>query len=950
MRFSLTVVFIACACFAKAQKPFTRDFPLSETNSPVKVNALQQGGIGYIWLGTDDGVFRYNGAGFVRMQDSIHQPVTALAINGQTVWVGYANGKLGIVSGNSVIQVAVSSGPSSSITSLYAGGNGVLIAGTEEQGLFVIINNVAVPFNVSNGLSDDFIYDFTISGNRLLAATDEGINDVSIVGKKAVVEKYTTRDGLPDNIVSAISKIPGTNLFLVGTQEKGLVIYDAGRKTINPILSGDDEWIYGQVNDILPVADYRAWVATESGYMIEIKMNNGTAEIHPFQFPGKSLTKLLLDRVGNIWCGTNKGLMMATAEYIADIRLNEPYSLYDATAMVWDNNSLLVALKRDLYQVHFKDTLPYMEHIFSANANITSLFIDKEDRLWIGTFGDGLYYEQNDNAAIKLEGIDELGEDASILSISGTRDKIWLAGLKGVEELGYPVDGKISDVKHHGKKTGIGSDYVYQLFPDSRGNMWMATDGAGVCMYDGAKYHQWDSSFAAGGKVVYSITEDKVGDVWAATMQRDLYRYHNGKWDNLRLPETQYPDVNISAVMANATGQVISVYQRCIDEWYPKSKYFRHYNSALGIGIDSTSNALNCLAKDDKGNIYLPYQHGIIVFKNKTAEFDITPAVHIIHPTVYSKAVSATRHQFSYDENYVGFFFDGISYTNHERLNYRYMLDGYNNDWIYTSDASASFPKLAPGKYKFRVQVALNPAFDHPGEDSYSFTIATPFWKTNIFYFAIAVFVFLVLYLYIKLREKQLKNISRLQQERMMFEYEHLRSQVNPHFLFNSLYALSILIEEKKESAVDYTVHLADLYRNMLAHSKKDVISLKEELEILENYIHIQQTRFGDALKVEMDMPADVLETKKIVPLAIQLLVENAIKHNVVSTAHPLVISITATLNELTVRNPIQPKISQEKGEGIGLANIKQRYAPLTRKTVAYGVQENYFVVKLPLL
>jgi ligand-binding sensor domain-containing protein len=950
MRVILTVLLIVCSYFANAQQPFVRDFPLTETHTPVKVNALQQGAIGYIWLGTDNGLFSYNGSKFVKIQDSVHQPVTAVAVAGKTVWVGYSNGKIGVVSGQVVFPLYIKNGPSSSVTSLHAAGKGLLIAGTEEQGLFVIMNGVAMPFNTANGLSDDFVYDFAISGNRLLVATDEGINDISLAGNRISVNKYTTRDGLPDNIVSCISKIPGTRLYLIGTQEKGIAIYDDEHKTINSILDEGEEWAYGQVNYILPVAGYRAWAATEDGYLLEIKMNNGTAECHPVHYPGKSLEKLLLDRAGNIWCGTNKGLMMVTGEYLRNIRLGAPYSLYDVTAMVWDNNSLLVALKKDLYQLLFKDTIPSMEHIFTANANITSLFIDKEDRLWIGTFGDGLYYEQNGNTAIKLEGIEELGEDASVLSISGTPNNIWLAGLKGVEELSYPVDGKINLVKHHGKKTGIGSDYVYQLFPDSKGNMWMATDGAGVCMYDGQKYYHWDSTFAAGSKVVYSITEDKAGDVWAATMQRDLHRYHNGNWENLRLPETQFPDINISAVMANASGQVISVYQRCIDEWYPKSRYFRHYNSALGIGIDSTSNALNCLAKDNEGNVYLPYQHGIIVFKNKTAEFDIAPAVLIAHPTIYSKAVSGNKHKFTYDENYIGFAFDGISYTNHERLNYRYMLEGYNDDWIYTNDAAASFPKLPPGDYKFRVQVALNPAFDHPGEDSYSFTIAAPFWKTNLFYVLGSIFVFLLLYLYIKLRERRLKSISRLQQERMMFEYEHLRSQVNPHFLFNSLYALSILIEEKKESAVDYTTHLADLYRNMLTHSKKDLIPLKDELEILENYIHIQQTRFGDALKVKIDIPDEVLETKKIVPLAIQLLVENAIKHNVVSAAHPLAIYITATKHELTVRNPIQPKISQEKGEGIGLVNIKQRYALLTKSPVSFGVHGSQFVVQLPLL
>lgn len=951
MRWILSLVCLAGALVVQAQQPFTRNFPLGDADAPVKVNALLQDATGYLWLGTDIGLFRFNGQNFSRISDSVKQPVTSVASKGGDVWVGYANGSIGQVVDDAVRKLRISQGPASPVTVMRVLSRNMLIAGTEDQGVLLIVNNFAVSVNEAKGLSDNFIYSCSLLGSdHLLAATDNGINDVSIAGGQLKVKGYTTKDGLPDNIVSALSHIPGTRLFLLGTQEKGVAIFDAEHGTVNSILPYGEQWPYGQVNDILPVAGYRAWVATESGYLLEVRMNNGIADIRPFFYPGKSLRKLMLGKAGNIWCGTSSGLMMVTAEYLENIKLALPYSLRDVTAMTSDNGTLLVALKKDLYQVSLGDSNAQMERIFSANAPISSLYIDKYNKLWVGTFGDGLYYEQEENTAVRLEGIDEIGDDASILSISGTQDHIWVAALKGVEELTYPVGGKMTMVKHHGKHSGAGSDYVYQLFPDSKENMWMATDGSGVCMYNGSTYFHWNSVFATGGNVAYSITEDKYGDIWAATMNRDLYRFHNGRWVNLRLPETQYPDINISTVMAGAKGQVFSVYQRCIDEWYPQSGYFRHYNSSLGIGLDSTSNTLNCTARDKDDNVYLPYQHGILLFRAHKSLFDIRPAVHIRYPTVYSKMVPGIRRTFAYDENYIGFSFDGINYTNHERLNYRYMLVGYNDDWIYTNDASAIFPRLAPGNYRFRVQVSLNPSFSNASEDSYSFSITAPFWKTKLFYLSVVIFLLFVVYTYIKLRERRLKGIARLQQEKMMFEYEHLKSQVNPHFLFNSLYALSILIEEKRESAADYTVHLADLYRNMLSHSKKDLITLKEELEILGNYVHIQQTRFGESLKVNITVPADIAENRKIVPLAIQLLVENAIKHNIVSATHPLIINIAAANDQVVVSNPVQPKMSQEKGAGIGLVNIKQRYALLTKRQVSYGIQENNFVVQLPLL
>ena len=945
----LVMVVLFCAPL-QAQKPFVRDLPLLETSTGVNLNALEQDRLGYIWVATDSGLFRYNGQVFTKVKDTVHRQVTAICIAGNDVWVGYSNGAIGNVINGAVSNTKIVGGPISAITSLKTNGCNVLVAGTEEQGVFFIMDHIAVQVNNSNGLSDNSVYSLSVIDHKsILVGTDMGLNEITLQGGKPSVTVCDTRQGLPDDIVTVARKIPGSARYWVGTQQGGVVVYDMVHKAAQTIVA--QKWPYGQVNDILPASARRAWVATQGGYLIEVLLDDcGRAVVHPYLYEGKIFKKLLLDKAGNIWCATNHGLTMMTGEYLDGVKPGEPYSLYDVTAMVRDDNGLWIAIKKDLYYLPLKDSVQKMIYTFTAGANITSLFKDRDGGLWVGTFGDGMYHKPRNGKVIRVAAIAELGIDANILSIATTKDRLWVAGLKGVEELSYTTDGKVGMVKHHSKKTGIGSDYVYQLYPDDKGNIWMATDGAGVCMYDGAAYHHWDSSFDVNGKVAYSIAEDANKDMWAGTMYKDLYHFHDNTWQNLRLSETQYPDANIATVMANATGQVISVYQRCVDVWYPKSRYFRHFNSAMGIGLDSTSTVLNCAAKDEEGNIYVPYQQGILVFRDQQQGYDISPNVHITHPMMYTRPVADNRHEFDHDENYIGFAFEGIGYINHERLNYRYTLQGYDDEWIYTNDASVSFPKLAPGIYKFRVQVSLNPAFEHPMEDDYEFSIATPFWETKIFYAVSLLALLLIGYSYIKLRERRLKRISRLQQERMMFEYEHLKSQVNPHFLFNSLYALSILIEEKKENALSYTVHLADLYRNMLTHSKNDVIPLKEELAILNDYIQIQQTRFGDSLRVIIDIPSEVMEQTKIVPLALQLLVENAIKHNVVSVAHPLVIELFCTKEEIVIRNIISPKISKEKGTGIGLVNIKQRYASLTRKPVSYGVSGNEYIVKLPLL
>jgi hypothetical protein len=308
------------------------------------------------------------------------------------------------------------------------------------------------------------------------------------------------------------------------------------------------------------------------------------------------------------------------------------------------------------------------------------------------------------------------------------------------------------------------------------------------------------------------------------------------------------------------------------------------------------------------------------------------------------------KHEFRYDENYFGFHYYCINLINPRAITYRYKLDGYYDNWIETKDGSVTYPRLPPGNYNFRVQASMFPDFSNAAESSYSFHIGKPFWEEIWFIVAAGVATFLLIYFIIKQREKNLKNLARVEQMRIMFEYEHLKSQVNPHFLFNSFNTLSNLIGKDQKKAMDYAENLSGLYHNILAYHDSDFVQLSEEFGILNDYISIQKGRFGDALQLVIDIPGKVMRTKQIVPLALQMLIENAIKHNVVSATDPLIIRISADDNEIVIRNIARPKISKEKGEGIGLLNIKKRYELLTKKAISYGLNGNEYVVILPLL
>lgn len=344
------------------------------------------------------------------------------------------------------------------------------------------------------------------------------------------------------------------------------------------------------------------------------------------------------------------------------------------------------------------------------------------------------------------------------------------------------------------------------------------------------------------------------------------------------------------------------------------------------------------------------YLDELVKIQNEGHLVDLFDSSNITKNTVLCFKPPYKKHSFRYDENYFDFHFYCVNLIHPKSIKYRYMLDGYYTGWINTIDEDVTYPRLPPGNYTFRIQASASDNFDHPLESAYSFTVSTPLWKQNWFIALVLLTAISLVYLYIKQREAGQRKIASLKQERIMFEYEHLKSQVDPHFLFNSLNTLTNLIAKDQKKAIDYTEHLSELYHNILVYHDNDFVLLAEEFSILNLYITIQKGRFGKALQLNVDIPGDIMRSKKVVPLALQLLIENAIKHNVVSASQPLVINITANEHELTVRNIIQPKMSREKGTGIGLDNISRRYSLLTNKQVTYGVINNEFVVTLPLL
>jgi hypothetical protein len=189
---------------------------------------------------------------------------------------------------------------------------------------------------------------------------------------------------------------------------------------------------------------------------------------------------------------------------------------------------------------------------------------------------------------------------------------------------------------------------------------------------------------------------------------------------------------------------------------------------------------------------------------------------------------------------------------------------------------------------------------------------------------------------------------EKFEKESITARYESLKNQVNPHFLFNSLNALTNLVYEDQDKAVKFIKQLSEVYRYVLDTREMEVVPLAQELRFIDSYLYLQQIRFGDKLIIKTELSD---RSFYVTPLALQLLIENAIKHNVVSSDEPLIIRIFQQGEYLCVENNRQKKrIPLEPSAGIGLENIQRRYEMLTDKKVVIEETDASFIVRIPQL
>ena len=950
IRLFCLLLLLHIATHTVAQKYFIRKIDTHIDQTDILPQVCIKDEKGFFYLGCDKGLYRYDGSHF-RKIGNFSKSITALSYFDKRLYIGCLDGSFAELEEEKIIVHKISSKTiNCAISNILVSDSGnTILLSTRGQGIILSNGSKTQFINEKNSLSDNYIYSFVRNKGQFWAGTDKGLNKIIFHNDKPLIQSYSTQNGiLSDNIVSSIAVSPDNKKICLGFQQGLVTVSDTGILNKSSTLELQK---FEQVNDILYENDDYIWLATNSGYLIRISLSKGKLFVADSIKIGAAISKIEKDIVGNIWILTERGLYEVTAPHIQSIALPEgKHYTHQISAIANQYDSVIFyAVQEELYCYNLVRNK--LNPIVRLSDIITKIFKDQND-LWIGTLNNGIWRVNIEDK--KTEKIEASGSPSKmhILDINISDTNIWIASLEGLFRYRKSTHKKdqISFVQKHLKTEGLGSDYIYQIFIDHNKRVWFATDGAGPAFYDKGKFISWNKKIPGlNSNVVYSIEQDINKGIWLTTLDNGVFLYKDDKWKqfgkNYGLDKGEFAGIG-----AQGNGHTVFVQSDRIFEYLPEHHFFIEYSKLTGINVDSINTNINLVSKNKEGDILIPRQNGFLCFKTRLLKNSSSSQINIYKIQVFLQDVPMNKHEFNYDQNQISIEFESSNFINTEKLYYRYRLVGLSKEWISTSDKKITYSNLSAGKYIFEVQVAHDVSFEHPNTDRYSFTIAQPFWQTWWFYLLLISSVGYLIRTYVRFRESEIRKFENIQKERMNFEYEQLKSQVNPHFLFNSLNTLVELIDEDSNKASDYTIHLSAMYRTLLSFRNRELISISEEMGLLDHYIFVQKCRFGDALQIQNTIDIAHSKNKKIVPLALQLLVENAIKHNEVSKAKPLTVFISMNDEYIIINNKLSPKISTEKGEGFGISNLQKRYLLLAEKEIIIENKSDHFVVKLPLL
>lgn len=715
-----------------------------------------------------------------------------------------------------------------------------------------------------------------------------------------------------------------------------------------------------------------------------------------FLFTGKELNiqsgdykSLYADRSNNSWIASSKGLIKIR-EHAPRFALT-PLPVFPATdtnlynaRVAFENERFLLIGTSYSNGLRIKDKSAGKEYslgfeTMSGENNyliVTDILQDSQGIIWVLT-RDYIYYLDLNTMQLKKRNqpVTAKGGNSNYFHKmqDGGNNTLWIATLRNGVFL-YDITSN-EFIRHYTTSAAsqhrISTNYIRALLRSSTGDIWIGgTEGFLGRIDPRTGEVQAYSTYYPGLNVnintVNDIVEDKQGRLWIGT-DAGLLLFFKEKDHRLNLERAYTSDNGIpsdivKSIVQATDGSIWCLTETSLCRLNPETERIASYGFSDGLQKPGIGEDLQTAGN---GKIFLGTSGGYYLFDPlSAAKLQAPPPILITSFAVNGQQRSYTSELAAHgyvdlapSDNRVSFEFTSINFSGSTRQQYAYMLEGLDTGWTNTFDRYISYANLQPGNYSFKLR-AIGGIFQKDSEMVIvPLHVAGHFYNTAWFRIAVVLLLLGTIYAIYTIRLRNQRRVfvleskaNLLEKEKAMIMYESLKNQLNPHFLFNSLTSLSSLIRVNQKLASEFLDGLSNTYRYILNSRDRELVPLVEEMRFCETYIKLQKTRFRDALQVTTNVKEEHLHMK-LPAVTLQNMLENAIKHNVLTEEEPLMIDISTNEDsELVVTNNLNKKPFVETSNRKGLASLRKLYGYLSDKTITVIETDDQFIIKLPLI
>ncbi|GAB3919931.1 ligand-binding sensor domain-containing protein [Larkinella terrae] len=967
------------------------------------VNCILQDRNGFLWIGTFDGLSRYDGRHFVTFKRRppgqngiLHNAVHALceAPDG-TIWMAVEGGISGYNPQTGQFRnITQAAGTDLGYcNNIVCDRNGVIWFSSRLNGLFSFQPQTGVIHSFSYQSANPHLAPPGIPAKRglvldpvkngLWLATHNGLSYFDITRHEFTDYRFNPQKQavFAQHASSALTLDGSERLLFSDNQTHQIVVYNLKNQTIDRTITPVSQ----TRRNVFPIAtiftDRQHNIWTSSWNNVLFYMEAGTDRpvelfhqaAKPMSIAANFFWAAWQHPDGSVWLGTNNGISYTNPQRAL-------YTIYDLSVLfpeLTDERGILRVQEDSDGSWWLGTSIRGLLHYFpqrnrldvfklpNGTANypyglpILAIF-DRGDRLCIGTENAIFLFTKQTRQFVQLQ-LPDYVRSKYLRTFTCQGDLLWVAG-DGKDVFCYNL------VTGHWQTFSIPSTstdprfHVRFSLVDRRGDLWVELYPEGF-----ARFNRQAKTFEridVPGQLPYETTidsfaEDRSGSFWMASNGYGLFRYNpqSGELTNWTENQGLVYDYCGSALPDNFGNIWVGAYNKISVFSVAKNRFL---NLVLPLN-EQDIEYVTYLFPLRNGHILSAQKGNLVEFKPEKlsltssgnrvliSSLSIADTTFLLPNTTSPVRLEATNNAFSVQ-------YSILAPANGLTYHYQYKLEGYDEHWIDEPSwaGMAVYGKLPGGTYHFCVRAIDARGVETP-VSSLPIYIDTLFYKSSWFWTLIGLAVGGMLYFFIRYRALQTEKLhhlhlqaTRLERDKAEIQYQNLINHLNPHFLFNSLTSLNSLIKSSPKEASVFLRKLSYIYRYILQNKHKELVSLEDELTFAQNYIALQESRFGDALQIDIQVDDRYLN-RQIVPVTIQNLLENAVKHNIVSDEEPLTIHIFTTEDTLFVVNNLQKKDFVETSHKQGLASLKSVYFYLGTREVTVTETETSFTVAIPL-